>query len=147
MLLDGTYILLTGTYLLLDGAYISTYISLNGINISTYILLDGTYILLDCTQSCLAEQVSVMGSCFYLHATTFLLCQGLSIAATTRVANQLGDGRPNAARRSFWMAAVMSSALMFTILCPLIYWRERVAMFFSHDEEVVKGEQCFCFQT
>lgn len=80
-----------------------------------------------------ALSVSVTGICINIMNSVYMLSYGLSGAASTRVGNALGGGRPRAARRTAIVSGGLS--LIATIICALgiIYFSHDIAHVFTSD--------------
>jgi multidrug resistance protein, MATE family len=61
---------------------------------------------------------------------------GVATAATIRVGNLLGAGRPAAARCAAWAAVATGAASMAVCGVAIAIWRRRLASVFIEDEEV-----------
>eukprot|EP00884_Botryococcus_braunii_P010471 jgi/Botrbrau1/19425/Bobra.0338s0051.1 len=82
--------------------------------------------------------VSVMGIGFNTTCFTFSITLGLAAAASTRVANALGAGRPVAARRTAWLAIAMSLVIMTCVWLASFAVRDVWSRLFTTDPEVLE---------
>ncbi|WIA21758.1 hypothetical protein OEZ85_000920 [Tetradesmus obliquus] len=81
--------------------------------------------------------VAAIGICFGLHVLAFMLLDGLAVAVAVRVANELGAGRPVAARDAVAAGVALSAAVAACCMAPLGLLPGRVARVFSNDPQVV----------
>ncbi|KAF8059751.1 DTX52 [Scenedesmus sp. PABB004] len=80
--------------------------------------------------------VGAMGVCFGLHVVVFLAIAGIATAVCTRVSNELGAGRPDAARRAVVVGTVLGLAATVAATAPMWCLPGRVAAVFTSDPEV-----------
>ncbi|MBT3379762.1 MAG: MATE family efflux transporter [Lentisphaerae bacterium] len=64
-------------------------------------------------------------------------------AASARVGQNLGGGRPDRAEQSGWASAVIATAFMSVIACLLFLFPEHVMAFFTSDREVIAMGRTF----
>ncbi|XP_065850561.1 protein DETOXIFICATION 15-like [Euphorbia lathyris] len=75
---------------------------------------------------------------FNMHMLTYMLPFGLSGAVSKRVSNELGAGRPQAARLAVYAVVFMVAIEGFTVATIIISGRRYWGHLFSHDKELVK---------
>ena len=72
-----------------------------------------------------------------LATLAFMLPLGMSIAATTRVGNALGAGRPADARRAIWLSMLLAAALTGLASACFVAGRNLLPRVFTADAQVV----------
>lgn len=83
--------------------------------------------------------VSVTGICINVMSLVYMLSFGLSGAASTRVGNALGGGRPRAARRTAYASGVLSLAATLVSAACILTLSHDVAHLFTGDVAVRKA--------
>ncbi|KAG1658935.1 hypothetical protein FOA52_007127 [Chlamydomonas sp. UWO 241] len=81
--------------------------------------------------------MSMMGITFNVHALCFFAAHGLSGAASTRVGNELGAGRPRLAWLNTQVSVLMGTVSMIFFAALLMAYRHRLGGLFSLDPEVM----------
>ena len=81
--------------------------------------------------------MSMMGITFNIHALCFMAAHGLSGAASTRVGNDLGAGRPRQAWVTTQLAVLMGTLVMAAFAILLVVCRNGLGWLFSDDAEVI----------
>ncbi len=72
-----------------------------------------------------------------LASLSFMVPLGISMAATTRVGNLLGAGRPQPAQRSAWVALALGSGVMAVSAALFVLLRGALPQLYTGDVEVV----------
>ncbi|WCJ42396.1 MATE efflux family protein [Euphorbia peplus] len=83
-------------------------------------------------------EASVLSICFNMHMLTYMLPFGLSGAVSTRVSNELGAGRPQAARLAVYAAVLMVAIEGLAMATIIISGRNYWGHLFSKDKQLVK---------
>lgn len=83
-------------------------------------------------------ETSVVSICFNSAAFAFMVPQGLGAMASTRVANELGAGRPEAAHRAVYVAMAIASCEAVVVSTTFISLRHVLGCTYSSEEEVIK---------
>ncbi|CAN1176094.1 Protein DETOXIFICATION 12 [Linum perenne] len=83
-------------------------------------------------------QTSVLSICLTTIGTLYAIPYGLGAAVSTRVANELGAGNPQAARRSVHTVIILAVAELAVVSGILFAGRQMFGYSFSSDIEVVK---------
>ncbi|KAF6260291.1 mate-domain-containing protein [Scenedesmus sp. NREL 46B-D3] len=83
------------------------------------------------------QTMSMMGITFNVHALCFFAAHGLSGAASTRVGNDLGAGRPHMAWLTVQVAVLMGTLVMLVSSCLLLLGRSQLGRLFSSELDVV----------
>ncbi|XP_065851378.1 protein DETOXIFICATION 17-like [Euphorbia lathyris] len=83
-------------------------------------------------------EASVLSISFNMHMLTYMLPFGLSGAVSTRVSNELGAGRPQAARLAVYAAVFMVAMEGLGVATIIVSGRRYWGHLFSHDKELVK---------
>ncbi len=78
-----------------------------------------------------------MGICFNVSGWFYMSSMGLGSAANTRVANELGAGRPRGARNAFRVSFLLSATMQLVFGATLWVYRNDVVRIFSDDDVVV----------
>lgn len=81
--------------------------------------------------------MSMMGITFNVHALCFFAAHGLSGAASTRVGNELGAGRPRLAWLNTQVSVLLGTVSMIVFAAVLMLFRFELGALFSSDPEVV----------
>ncbi|GAX82606.1 hypothetical protein CEUSTIGMA_g10032.t1 [Chlamydomonas eustigma] len=81
--------------------------------------------------------MSMMGITFNIHALCFFAAHGLSGAASTRVGNELGAGRPRMAWLNTQVSVLMGTTSMIFFAALLLVFRNQLGMLFTSDPEVI----------
>eukprot|EP00195_Chlamydomonas_chlamydogama_P009762 CAMPEP_0202901800 /NCGR_PEP_ID=MMETSP1392-20130828/14735_1 /ASSEMBLY_ACC=CAM_ASM_000868 /TAXON_ID=225041 /ORGANISM="Chlamydomonas chlamydogama, Strain SAG 11-48b" /LENGTH=532 /DNA_ID=CAMNT_0049588419 /DNA_START=201 /DNA_END=1799 /DNA_ORIENTATION=- len=81
--------------------------------------------------------MSMMGITFNVHALCFFAAHGLSGAASTRVGNELGAGRPRLAWLNTQVSVLMGTLSMMLFAGLLLMYRNHLGALFSMDYEVI----------
>lgn len=85
--------------------------------------------------------IDVVGICVNVATTTFMIPFGLSGAASVRVSNELGAGRPAAARLAAQSVAVLALTLMAAIAVLLASLHRVLPLVITSDPAVLDGTQ------
>lgn len=72
-----------------------------------------------------------------LASLSFMLPLGISIAASTRVGNLIGAGRPAQAQRAAHVALLMGGAVMLGAACLFVVGRDLLPRLFTEDPDVL----------
>jgi hypothetical protein len=80
--------------------------------------------------------MAMMGITFNVHALCFFAAHGLSGAASTRVGNDLGAGRPRVAWLTTQVAVLLGTVVMAAFAALLLLGRARLGRLFSSDDAV-----------
>ncbi|KAF8060322.1 DTX16 [Scenedesmus sp. PABB004] len=83
------------------------------------------------------QTMSMMGITFNIHALCFFAAHGLSGAASTRVGNDLGGGRPHMAWLTVQVAVLMGTLVMIASSGLLLLGRHQLGKLFSGEADVV----------
>eukprot|EP00879_Flechtneria_rotunda_P031537 GHRR01034459.1.p1 GENE.GHRR01034459.1~~GHRR01034459.1.p1 ORF type:complete len:646 (+),score=178.69 GHRR01034459.1:333-2270(+) len=84
------------------------------------------------------QTMSMMGITFNIHALCFFAAHGLSGAASTRVGNDLGAGRPHMAWLTVQVAVLMGTLVMVVSSVLLLMSRNSLGKLFSSEADVVQ---------
>lgn len=87
---------------------------------------------------------SLIAMCVNTEAIAFNFTYGLSAAASTRVSNELGAGRPNEAKHAMGVTLKLSVLLTATVLLALGFGHDTWAGFFSNSTDIMHS---FAFMT
>ncbi|XVE72137.1 hypothetical protein DITRI_Ditri11bG0014500 [Diplodiscus trichospermus] len=82
-------------------------------------------------------ETSVFSVCVTIVSLHFFIPYGISAAASTRVANQLGAGNPQGARRSVVVAMVIAAIEPIMVATALFSCRHIFGYLFSNEKQVV----------
>ncbi|KAK4393587.1 protein DETOXIFICATION 8 [Sesamum angolense] len=82
-------------------------------------------------------ETSVLSVCLLVAALHYFIPYSIGAAASTRVSNELGAGRPDRARASVWAANVLSIAEAIVACTMLLRCRNLLGYAFSNEKEVV----------
>ncbi|KAK4416455.1 protein DETOXIFICATION 3 [Sesamum alatum] len=82
-------------------------------------------------------ETSVLSVCLLVAALHYYIPYSIGAAASTRVSNELGAGRPERARTSVWAANVLSIAEAIVACAVLLRCRNLLGYAFSNAKEVV----------
>eukprot|EP00775_Hariotina_reticulata_P001640 gene1640-1982_t len=93
--------------------------------------------------------VGAIGICFSIHVVIFLLIEGFSTAVSIRVSNELGAGRPEAAKAALISGVLLGAGTTLVCIIPLLTTPRLVAHLFSNDaqEEVERSQLLVRSQT
>ncbi|MCO5571741.1 hypothetical protein L7F22_025489 [Adiantum nelumboides] len=80
-------------------------------------------------------ETSVISVCYNCAAFAFMVPSGLGSMASTRIANELGAGRPDAARRAVYISAGLASCEAILVSVAFISLRNVLGKVYSKDEE------------
>ncbi|KAJ7559241.1 hypothetical protein O6H91_04G075700 [Diphasiastrum complanatum] len=83
-------------------------------------------------------EMSALSICLSITSISYMIPFGLSAAASTRVSNELGAGRPYAARMSVNVCLGIGLLEAFTVSTSLLLLKNKVGWAFSNDDGVVK---------
>eukprot|EP00877_Chromochloris_zofingiensis_P011102 jgi/Chrzof1/6245/Cz17g17080.t1 len=83
------------------------------------------------------QTMSMMGITFNVHALCFFAAHGLSGAASTRIGNDLGAGRPRLAWITTQVAVLMGTCVMVVCAVALLLCRRHLGWLFSGDANVI----------
>ena len=83
-----------------------------------------------------AVSVAAQQIAYSINGVVFMLAMGLGVAATIRVGYETGAGRPDAARRSAWVALATAAAVGVLAAGVLAFANERIAALFTTDVDV-----------
>lgn len=72
-----------------------------------------------------------------LASISFMLALGVSVAATTRIGNLIGAGRPDLAQRAAWIAIAMGAGVMTLSGVSFVAFRVGLPSLYTPDPEVV----------
>eukprot|EP00879_Flechtneria_rotunda_P019601 GHRR01020594.1.p1 GENE.GHRR01020594.1~~GHRR01020594.1.p1 ORF type:complete len:397 (+),score=83.25 GHRR01020594.1:1177-2367(+) len=81
--------------------------------------------------------VAAIGICFGLHVIVFLVIDGIAIGVSVRVANELGAGEPELARRSVLTGTLLGLSSTLVCIIPMWLLGHSVACIFTDDPQVV----------
>ncbi|KAL0332448.1 UNVERIFIED_CONTAM: protein DETOXIFICATION 14 [Sesamum calycinum] len=81
-------------------------------------------------------ETSVLSVCLLVAALHYFIPYSIGAAASTRVSNELGAGRPDRARASVWAANVLSIAEAIVACTMLLRCRNLLGYAFSNEKEV-----------
>lgn len=84
-----------------------------------------------------ALETSVLSVCFNTAMMAFMIPYGLGAAASTRVSNELGAGRPNAARTAMYVAVGLGCLDAVLLSSAFLIFRNVLGKAFSSDEDVI----------
>lgn len=70
-------------------------------------------------------------------ALAFMMPLGVSLAASTRVGNLLGAGRPRAAQRAAWVAIALGAAVMSLSAALFVLGRQWLPRIYTNEAEVI----------
>ncbi|KAL0378036.1 UNVERIFIED_CONTAM: protein DETOXIFICATION 14 [Sesamum radiatum] len=82
-------------------------------------------------------ETSVLSVCLLVAALHYFIPYSIGAAASTRVSNELGAGRPDRARASVWAANVLSIGEAIVACTILLGCRNLLGYAFSNEKEVV----------
>ncbi|KAI5069413.1 hypothetical protein GOP47_0015714 [Adiantum capillus-veneris] len=82
-------------------------------------------------------ETSVISICYSTAALAFMIPAGLGAMASIRVANELGAGRPDAARRAVSTAAVVAACEAILVFTTFMSLRNVIGLAYSQEEAVV----------
>ncbi|GMH09187.1 hypothetical protein Nepgr_011027 [Nepenthes gracilis] len=82
-------------------------------------------------------ETSVLSLCLTTSGTLFTIAHGIGAAASTRVSNELGAGKPQAAQTAVRGAMLMASIEALIATAALLGSRGRLGYLFSNDRQVV----------
>ncbi|MCO5562484.1 hypothetical protein L7F22_016111 [Adiantum nelumboides] len=82
-------------------------------------------------------ETSVISVCYNCAAFAFMVPLGLGAMASTRVANELGAGRPDAARLAVYVSAGVAACEAILVSIAFISLRNVLGKVYSKDEEVI----------
>ncbi|KAM6589022.1 hypothetical protein CsatA_011627 [Cannabis sativa] len=82
-------------------------------------------------------ETSVLSVCMSTIATLYTIPEGLGSAGSTRVSNELGAGKPRAARLAVGAVMFLSVSESIIVSSALFAGRKAFGYFFSNDKEVV----------
>lgn len=85
--------------------------------------------------------IDIVGICVNIATTTFMFPFGLAGAASVRVSNELGAGRPAAARLAAQSVAVLALSLMAGIAVLLASLHRLLPLVITSDPAVIDGTQ------
>ncbi|KAL0343387.1 UNVERIFIED_CONTAM: protein DETOXIFICATION 14 [Sesamum angustifolium] len=94
-------------------------------------------VLLSCLLPNPQLETSVLSVCLLVAALHYFIPYSIGAAASTRVSNELGAGRPDRARASVWAANVLSIAEAIVACTMLLRCRNLLGYAFSNEKEVV----------
>ncbi|WIA44443.1 hypothetical protein OEZ86_007198 [Tetradesmus obliquus] len=83
------------------------------------------------------QTMSMMGITFNIHALCFFAAHGLSGAASTRVGNDLGGGRPHMAWLTVQVAVLMGTLVMLVSSVLLLLGRSQLGRLFTSEADVI----------
>ncbi|MCO5584104.1 hypothetical protein L7F22_038027 [Adiantum nelumboides] len=83
-------------------------------------------------------ETSVISVCYNCAVFAFTVPSGLGSMASTRIANELGAGRPDAARRAVYVSAGVASCEALLVSVAFISLRNVLGKVYSKDEEVIE---------
>ncbi|KAG6557900.1 hypothetical protein Mapa_000077 [Marchantia paleacea] len=84
-------------------------------------------------------EVSALSICLNTSALNYTIQTGLGAAASTRVSNELGAGRPDAVRRAIKVVMTISCGMAIFVSSSLFLSRDIWGSIFSKDAEVVSN--------
>ncbi|XP_047334108.1 protein DETOXIFICATION 14-like [Impatiens glandulifera] len=82
-------------------------------------------------------ETSVLSICLTISTLHFTIPYGIGAAASTRVSNELGSGKPEAARLSAWAATVIATSEAIVVGTSLLLARHVVGRAYSNNKQVV----------
>ncbi|KAI5082860.1 hypothetical protein GOP47_0002603 [Adiantum capillus-veneris] len=82
-------------------------------------------------------ETSVISICYNCAVFAFMVPSGLGAMASTRVANELGGGRPDAARRAVYVSAGVASFEAILVSIFFVSLRNELGKLYSKDEEAI----------
>ncbi|MCO5575059.1 hypothetical protein L7F22_028856 [Adiantum nelumboides] len=82
-------------------------------------------------------ETSVISVCYNCAAFAFMVPLGLGAMASTRVANELGAGRPDGARLAVYVSAGVAACEAILVSIAFISLRNVLGKVYSKDEEVI----------
>eukprot|EP00250_Pteridium_aquilinum_P021820 c25236_g2_i1 orf=50-1498(+) len=83
-------------------------------------------------------ETSVFSICYNNSSFAFMVPSGLGSMASTRVSNELGAGRPDAARRALYVSAGIASCEAVVVSTTFISLRNVLGRLYSSEEAVIK---------
>ena len=83
------------------------------------------------------DELVAHGISFNLIAMAFMVPLGISMAASTRVGNLIGERRHDHAQRAAWVAFGLAAGWMGLSALVFIAWRERLPLLYNSDPSVV----------
>ncbi|XP_022734319.1 protein DETOXIFICATION 14-like [Durio zibethinus] len=84
-------------------------------------------------------EASVLSICFSIISLHFFIPCGIGATASTRVANELGAGNPEAAKLAVWITIVISTVEGVFVSTILFFCRYILGYAFSSEKEVVNN--------
>lgn len=72
-----------------------------------------------------------------LASISFMVALGVAIAATTRVGNLIGAGRPHDAQRASWIGMAMGAGIMSLSAVGFVVFREQLPRLYTLDPELI----------
>ncbi|XVE60713.1 hypothetical protein DITRI_Ditri05aG0150300 [Diplodiscus trichospermus] len=84
-------------------------------------------------------EASVLSICFSIQYLHYFIPYGIGATISTRVANELGAGNPQAAKLAFWIVIVIAMAEGVIMSTILFFCRYILGYAFSNEKEVVNN--------
>ncbi|WCJ33248.1 MATE efflux family protein [Euphorbia peplus] len=84
-------------------------------------------------------ETSVLSVCLTTIATFYSIPNGLSAAVSTRVSNELGAGKPKAARNAVYSAMFITAGELIVVSATLFFSRHVFGYTFSNQKQVVEA--------
>ncbi|TVU32448.1 hypothetical protein EJB05_24179, partial [Eragrostis curvula] len=81
-------------------------------------------------------ETAVLSICLNIDLLAFMVPMGLGFAASIRVSNELGAGRPQAARLATWVVTLLAFSVSLFEALVLVLSRKRLGHVYSNVEEV-----------
>jgi MATE family multidrug resistance protein len=85
-----------------------------------------------------AESLAAHTIALNLAALAFMMPQGISQGATTRVGNLIGAGRPGQAQRAAWLAIALGAGIMTLSASAFVGLRELLPRIYTEDLPVIR---------
>ncbi|XP_026380715.1 protein DETOXIFICATION 14-like [Papaver somniferum] len=82
-------------------------------------------------------ETSVLSICLASSSLLYMIPDGIAAAVSTRVSNELGAGRPQAARLAVNAAMIITTAVMVTVSLTLYSCRNILGYAFTNEREVI----------
>ncbi|XVF30176.1 hypothetical protein REPUB_Repub16aG0034600 [Reevesia pubescens] len=84
-------------------------------------------------------EASVLSICFSILYFHFFIPYGIAATTSTRVANELGAGNPQAAKMAVWIVLVIAAVEAVIVSTILFFCRHILGYAFSNEKEVVNN--------
>lgn len=81
---------------------------------------------------------AAMGIGNRMESISYMICHGISLAASAMVGQNLGAGRPERAAKSAWHAVVLGVLVTACVSIVFLMWSRQIVSVFSNDTNVIK---------